>query len=329
MKINQIRPLESNFTEVLETLVLNIKMLYYYGILPENRSKIGGENPVLKEISKEGSRFRNRPRCVGIVGARKNTAYGYEVTYNAAYAAAKAGAVVVSGLAYGCDSIAHRAALDAGGVTVAVLGTPIDEIYPRAHVGLAEEIINRGGAIISEYGPGQKAESRPEAAARFLARNRIIAGLSDVVLVAEAADRSGTLNTATHALTYGVDLMVAPGDINRENSKGCNKLLGQGAIPYTGPDDLLDILFPERVKRFKGKNAELRRQEQRFLRLAGRLDTEVERKIVAAILAGACDGEEIIRGLELTAAEFSQVITVLEIKGVVRSLGMNKWMVKE
>ena len=306
MEIKQIRPLESDFTEVLEKLVLNIKMLYYYGFLPDKR-----------------------PKCVGIVGARKNTSYGHEVAYNAAYAAAKAGAVVVSGLAYGCDSIAHRAALDAGGTTVAILGTPIDEIYPRAHVALAEEIVEKGGAIISEYGPGQRAESRPEVAARFLARNRIIAGLSDVVLVAEAADRSGTLNTATHALTFGVDLMVAPGDITRESSKGCNRLLGQGAIPYTGPDDLLDVLFPERVKRFRGKNAELRRQKQRLSRLAGRLETETERKIVAAILAGIQDGEEIIRGLGLEAMEFSQAITVLEIKGVVKPLGMNKWIVRE
>lgn len=306
MEIKQIRPLESNFTEVLEKLVLNVKMLYYYGFLPDKR-----------------------PKCVGIVGARKNTSYGYEVAYNAAYAAAKAGVVVVSGLAYGCDSIAHRAALDAGGITVAILGTPIDEVYPRTHVALAEEIVEKGGAIISEYGPGQRAESRPEVAARFLARNRIIAGLSDVVLVAEAADRSGTLNTATHALTFGVDLMVAPGDITRESSKGCNRLLGQGAIPYTGPDDLLGVLFPEQVKRFRGKDAELRRQKQRFSRLAGRLETETERKIVAAILAGVQDGEKIIRGLGLEAMEFSQTITVLEIKGVVKPLGMNKWIVRE
>lgn len=311
MEINQIRPLESNFTEVLEKLVLNIKMLYYYGKLPNFGENLG----------------KKRPKCVGIVGARKNTSYGYEVTYRAAYAAAKAGAVVISGLAYGCDSIAHRAALDAGGITVAVLGTPIDQIYPKAHVGLAREIINRGGAVISEYGPGSKAGSGKETAARFLARNRIIAGLSDTVLVAEAADKSGTLNTATHALSFGVNLMVAPGDINRESSRGCNKLLAQGAIPYTEPDDLLNILFPERRQRFYGKNATFRRQKQQLEQIAMKLETEVERKIIAAIIAGAQDGEQIMRGLALSAAEFSQNITILEIKGVVKSLGMNRWMI--
>lgn len=324
MKINQIRPLESNFTEVLETLVLNIKMLYYLGKLPNFDEKLDGIG-----VKSVGARGGKRPKCVGIVGARRNTSYGYEVTYKAAYAAAKAGAVVVSGLAHGCDSIAHRAALDAGGVTVAVLGTPIDQIYPRAHVGLAEEIINRGGAVISEYGPGSKAESGKEVAARFLARNRIIAGLSDVVLVAEAADRSGTLNTATHALKYGIDLMVAPGDINRESSRGCNKLLAQGAIPYTEPDDLLDLLFPARKQRFYGKNAALKRQEQQLERLAVKLETEVERKIVAAIIVGIQDGEQIIHSLSLSAADFSQNITILEVKGVVKALGMNRWMINE
>ncbi|MBR5621247.1 DNA-protecting protein DprA [Candidatus Saccharibacteria bacterium] len=304
MEINQIRPLESDFTEVLEKLVLNVEMLYYMGKLP-----------------KKGP-------TVAVVGARKNTPYGYEIAYNAAYAAAKSGAIVVSGLAYGCDSIAHRAALDAGGVTVAVLGTPIDRIYPKRHIGLAREIIEKGGAVISEYAPGVGAESGTEVAARFLARNRLIAGLSDVVLVAEAADRSGTLNTATHALNFGVNLMVAPGDITRESSKGCNKLLGQGAIPYTGPDDLLDMLFPERLRRFRGKNADLRRQEQAFMRLAGQLETEVERQIVAMILTGVQDGEEIVRKLGILATDFLQTVTILEVKGVVKPLGMNKWTVR-
>ena len=315
MEINQIRPLESNFTEVLEKLVLNVKMLYYYGKLPDFDENVG-ENMGGK-----------RPKCVGIVGTRKNTPYGYEVAYKAAYAAAKAGAVVVSGLAYGCDSIAHRAALDAGGVTVAVLGTPIDQIYPRAHAGLAKEIVNRGGAVISEYGPGCNAGSGKETAVRFLARNRIIAGLSDTVLVAEAAEKSGTLNTATHALSFGVNLMVAPGDITRESSRGCNKLLAQGAIPYTEPDDLLDMLFPERKRLFCGKGAAIRRQKQQLERIAMKLETEVERKIAAAIIAGVQDGEQIMRGLALSAADFSQNITILEIKGVVKSLGMNRWMI--
>lgn len=332
MKINEIRPLEHGFTEVLNSLVLNIKMLYYYGKLPK--------------------------KCptVAIVGARKNTSYGYEVAYKAAYAAAKAGVVVVSGLAYGIDSIAHRGALDAGGVTVAVLGTPITEIYPKEHRGLAQEIIEKGGAVMSEYGSSDIAKGGQQMKVRFLERNRIISGLSDVVMVVEAADRSGSLNTATHALNQGKELMVVPGDITRAASKGCNKLLAQGAHPYTEEADLLELLFPlgcggsgSNGSGFgssgsgfgpsgsgsgpsgsgSGPNrVRLSTQEKKLQQLSTLAETEVETQILGFLVSGICDGEEIIEKGEISAAEFSQAMTILEIKGAVRALGANRWMVR-
>lgn len=311
MKINEISPLEHKYTEVLETLVLNIKMLYYYGKLPDFDVKNGDFGP---------SEALKRPRTVAIVGSRKNTAYGKEVAYRAAYEAARAGAVVVSGLAYGIDSIAHRGALDAGGVTLGVLGTPIDDVYPRTHKKLAEEIVEKNGAILSEYGPGEVASGGQEIKSRFLMRNRIIAGLSDVVLVVEAASKSGSLNTATHAINFGKNLMVVPGDIAKNSSMGCNKLLAQGALPYTEPDDLLDVLFPVRQKKMTKK--------ARLEKLAQKAETEVERKIVAALLVGEQNGDKIVEKLGISAAEFAQSITMLEIKGAVAALGMNRWMVK-
>lgn len=310
MKINKLRPLEHNFTEVLKRLVLIPETLYYYGKLPENRVKNG-----------------SRPKCVAIVGSRKNTSYGKEVAYQAAYEAAKAGAVVISGLAYGIDSIAHRGALDAGGVTIAVLGTSIDQIYPVSHRGLAQEIIENGGAIISEYGPGEIPRSKGEMQSRFLARNRIIAGLSDVTLIAEAADRSGSLNTASHTLDIGSDLMAAPGDITRLTSRGCNKLLMQGAIPYTESSDLLDLLFPERLIKKKpglhdaGVDDELLQQL-----LEKYAETEVERQILTEILCGSQDGDHIIEQMGISASDFNQAVTMLEIKGAIKSLGANNWM---
>ena len=294
MEIKQIRPLESDFTEVLKALVLFPEMLYYYGKIPDFRQK-----------------------TVAIVGSRRNTKYGYEVAYKAAYEAAKAGAVVVSGLAYGIDSIAHQAALDAGGITIAVLGTPITEIYPRAHRGLAQEIIAKGGAVISEYGPDDFPKGT-EVKTRFLARNRIIAGLSDAVLVAEAADHSGTLNTAMHALDCGRDLLSAPGDITRPTSVGCNKLIKQGAIPYTEPDDLLDLLFPERIAKRKSKKM--------LKKMLEKAETEQERQVLALIFEGVSDGEEIMKKLGLSASEYSMTMAMLEIKGLVTPLGANKWM---
>ncbi len=297
MEIKQISPLEHDFTEVLKRLVLIPKTLYYYGKIPILRQK-----------------------TVAIVGARRNTQYGYEIAYKAAYEAARAGAVIVSGLAYGVDSIAHRAALDAGGVTIGVLGTPIDQIYPAAHKKLAQEIVEKGGAIVSEYGQKDLAAGGKEMRARFLARNRIIAGLSDAVLVAEAADHSGTLNTAMHALDCGVELLAVPGDITRLTSVGCNRLIKQGAIPYTEPDDLLDLLFPERI---------VKRHSKKLLnKLLLKAETEVEKAIFSLVFDGMQDGEEISKKLGLSASEFAQVVTMLEIKGLVVSLGMNKWMVR-
>ncbi len=301
MKINELRPLEHNFTEVLKKLVLIPEILYYYGKIPEKRDGL---------------------RCVAIVGSRKNTSYGKELAYNAAYEAAKAGAIVISGLAYGIDSIAHRGALDAGGITIAVLGTPITEIYPHCHTSLAKEIVGTGGAVISEYGPADIAAGKKELQARFLRRNRLIAGLSDIVFIPEAADRSGSLNTACHALDIGIDLMAAPGDITRLNSRGCNRLLAQGAIPYTAVDDLLDLLFPARISKNRVKKTnELDRDE-----IIDTGETEVEKKILTEILDGVFDGEEIVRKTQISSSDFFQGITILEIKGLVKPLGANQWV---
>ena len=181
LKNNEIRPQEADFTEVLETIAVTPKKLYFYGKMPENRLKLGTK------------RTYERPKSLAIVGTRRPTKYGEEIAYKLAFEAAKRGAVVVSGLAYGIDSVAHRGALDAGGVTVAVLGTPIDEIYPRTHVGLAERIVEAGGCVMSEvpagtetgeeYVPGRKYYQKT----CFLERNRIISGLADIVVIPEAA----------------------------------------------------------------------------------------------------------------------------------------------
>ncbi|MBR2989701.1 DNA-processing protein DprA [Candidatus Saccharibacteria bacterium] len=332
MKINKMRPQECEFTKVLIPLALNVEMLYCYGELPELADFWTAGKLKEGRLNGAGRPFGRCP-AVAIVGARRNTAYGYEVAYKAAYAAARAGAVVVSGLALGIDSVAHRAALDAGGVTVAVLGTPIDRIYPEGHTALAREIVAAGGAVISEYGPGDEAGGGKEAKARFLQRNRIIAGLSDVVLVAEAAERSGTLNTATHALSQGKDLMVVPGDITRASSAGCNKLLTQGALPYTEPSDLLEVLFGlgcgDGSRGDGGSGAEhLTAREKELQRLSLLAENETEAKVLGLMATGALSGEEIIAKGELSPTEFNQTVTILEIKGIVRALGANRWMIK-
>ncbi len=287
-KINHISPLEAKYTEVLSTIALMPKTLYFRGKIPENMVK-----------------------TVAIVGSRHNTRYGKEVAYKLAYDLAKRGVIVVSGLAYGIDSIAHQAALDAGGTTIAVLGTPIDQIYPRNHKGLAQDIIEKGGAIISEYAPGAKVYTKTS----FLERNRIISGLADIVVVVEAAEKSGSLNTATHALNQGKEVYAVPGNITNPYSQGCNKLIAQGAAPYTGPDDLLRVLFPEQYINKQKKMSQLK--------LFG--DNDIETGILQCLVENINDGSDIIEKLHLPVALFNETITLLEIKGQIRALGANKW----
>lgn len=349
---NEIAPQEANFTEVLCSIAVVPKKLYFYGKMPENGSKSVVKNTTSGRKISEAERLKNddlevvkrldfddknnpetgsegikssklcqngiktsknglgmeKLPVLAIVGTRKPTKYGEKIAYELAYEAAKRGAVVVSGLAYGIDSIAHRGALDAGGVTVAVLGTPIDQIYPRAHLGLAEKIVETGGCIMSEIAPGE--EFWPKTS--FLQRNRLISGLADVVVIPEAAERSGSLNTAAHALEQGKEIFAVPGDILRPQSKGCNRLIRQGAMPYLEASDVLDLLFPPEKK-----------PKRQQVSLIG--DTDAETAILAALMAGVDDGEEILERTGLGAAEFGRSVTMLEIKGRVRGLGMNRW----
>ena len=302
-KINQISPLEHDFTEVLEAIALKPKTLYFRGKLPENMFK--------KPKNKTEQTRTERRKTVAIVGSRHNTRYGEEIAYKLAYELAKKGVVIVSGLAYGIDSIGHKGCLAAGGTTVAVLGTPINRIYPQNHLPLAKEIIEKGGAIISEYAPGSEVFPKTS----FLERNRLISGLSDIVVVVEAAEKSGSLNTATHALEQGKTVFAAPGNITNPYSQGCNKLIKQGAIPYTEPKDILELLFPEDYVK---KHKKLKQQN-----LIG--DTDVETLILQALASGLRSGEEIMKATNLPPEVFNQTVTLLEIKGRLRSLGMNHW----
>lgn len=296
INFKRFSPLEHNFTEVLDAIALKPITLYSYGKIPENVSKNGKTE---------------RPKTVAIVGSRHNTRYGEEIAYQMAYELAKRGVIVVSGLAYGIDSIAHKGALDAGGRTVAVLGTPIDQIYPRAHEGLAREIVQQDGMVMSELAPGAKFYPKTS----FLERNRLIAGLSDAVVVVEAAARSGSLNTAAHALEQGKDVFAVPGNITSHYSEGCNKLIRQGAFPYTALEDLLNNLFPE----------DYAKNHQKATKRVLAADTKEEAVILQALSQGIRTGEEIISSTGLAAAIFNQSITLLEIKGQVRALGVNNW----
>lgn len=285
MKINSISPPKHKYLQIIDTIAKSPERLYFIGTLPSER----------------------RP-TVAIVGTRKPTAYGREVTYQLAYDLAKHGLVIISGLALGVDGVAHRAALEAGGTTIAVLANGVDVIYPASHKSLASDIISSGGAIISEYEPGTTARQY-----QFLARNRIVSGLSDAVIVTEAAIRSGTLSTVTHALEQGREVFVVPGNITSPLSAGCNALIKQGAHPITCAEDVLEIIAPDVLR------------PQQFLPLG---NTPLESIIISLIQSGIRDGDQLQVQSNVDASQFSQALTMMEISGTVRALGGNQWTVK-
>jgi DNA processing protein len=178
-------------------------------------------------------------RSVAVVGARSCSPYGAQVARRLSRDLAAAGLVVVSGLARGVDGEAHRGALEAGGLTVAVLGCGIDRDYPASNAQLSRRI-EEDGLVVSEYEPG--VEPAPW---RFPARNRIIAGLCEAVVVVEARERSGALITADFALEEGREVFAVPGEITSALSAGTNALLKLGATPLTGVADVLDALGVE------------------------------------------------------------------------------------
>jgi DNA processing protein len=178
-------------------------------------------------------------RAVAVVGARSCSPYGAHVARRLGRELAAAGLVVVSGLARGVDGEAHRGALEAGGTTVAVLGCGIDRDYPASHAQLSRRIEERG-LVVSEYEPG--VEPAPW---RFPARNRIIAGLCEAVVVVEARERSGALITADFGLDEGRDVFAVPGEITSALSAGTNALLKVGATPLTSPKDVFEALGME------------------------------------------------------------------------------------
>jgi DNA processing protein len=232
--------------------------------------------------------------AVAVVGARACSAYGRQVARGLGRDLAAAGLVVVSGLARGVDAEAHRGALEAAGVTVAVLGCGIDRDYPAAHRELARQVAETG-LVVSEYAPG--VEPAPW---RFPARNRIIAGLCRATVVVEARERSGALITADFAPEEGREVLAVPGEITSSLSAGSNALLRLGATPLLGVDDLLSAYGLERV----------RPPAPRFA-LEG-----PGAAVLAALLEQPAAADELVRRTGLAPAPLAAVLTQLELAGL-------------
>lgn len=186
-----------------------------------------------------GNRSILNQKNFAIVGSRKATEYGKKVAMQISKELSENGLNIVSGLAIGIDSYAHLGCLQVkdAGKTIAVLGSGLDVIYPKENRKLAEQIINSGGCIISEYPIGSKIEKN-----NFPQRNRIISGLSEGILVVEASKKSGALITAEFGIEQGKEVFAVPGDINREQSEGCNLLIKDGANVVTSSQDIIYVI---------------------------------------------------------------------------------------
>ena len=239
------------------------------------------------------SELLSRRRAVAIVGARSCSSYGSQVARLLGRELAAAGLVVVSGLARGVDGQAHRGALEAGGVTVAVLGCGIDRDYPAAHAELAGRI-GETGLVLSEYAPG--VEPAPW---RFPARNRIIAGLAAATVIVEARERSGALITADFALEAGREVFAVPGEITSSLSAGTNALLRLGATALTRPEDVLEALG---VTASKAPAAKLGANATVVLR---------------ALVDHAAGADDLTRTTGLDAAAVATALAELELVGAV------------
>ena len=291
MKINKILPDEHIFTQRLGDIANPPKSLCYMGSLPENS-----------------------PPIVAIVGTRKPSAYGTEVTQRLAYDLAKKGVVVVSGLALGVDALAHKAALEAHGTTIGIVVNALPDISPKTNVPLAKTIINSGGAIMSEWRAGDEMFVTRWS---FLERNRLVSGIADAVIVTEAAAKSGTLNTVGHALTQGREVFAVPGNITSPLSEGCNAILKQGAHPITEARDVLEIIAPHLLETAKHRQTQLPLG-----------DTPAENAILQLLATGIRDGEQLQQQSGLTPADYATALTMLEINGLIKPLGANQWALR-
>jgi DNA processing protein len=240
--------------------------------------------------------------AVAIVGTRRATPYGRQAAERVAAQLAAAGVTVVSGLARGVDGAAHRAALTAGGRTIAVLGSGVDVIYPGEHRLLAEQI-TASGAVVSEFPPGAKPDAQ-----NFPARNRIISGMTLGTVVIEAPPRSGALITATFAADQGREVFVIPGSVFASSSEGTNALLRDGArIVRDGNDVLEDLALGE--PGMTGARQAALLLDAREERLLRHLDGD-PRHI-----------DELAEAGEMSAGEVSALLLTLELKGLVRNQG--------
>ena len=252
-----------------------------------------------KQLYCKGNIELLRARSVGVIGARKNTVYGKNVAIMIGKRFAESGLAVTSGLAMGIDAFSHEGALEADGKVIGVLGSGINQMGPWRNRELMKRGLEKGGLVISEYAPDE-----PAYKGTFPARNRIISGLSEALVIVEAGLNSGSLITAKHASEQGRPVYAVPGNINSQSSIGTNLLIRDGAVPLVIIDDLIRDIGVD-IKR----DMEIRPD----------LDADEEKVFEIVRVMSGPTVDEIIRGTGFDPQLVNSILTIMEIKGVVES----------
>ena len=248
---------------------------------------------------------------IAIVGSRQASTYGKYTTEKISRELALKGLTIVSGMARGIDSVAHRGALTAHGRTIAVLGSGLDVIYPPENKILFADII-QNGAVISEFPLGT-----PPRSANFPTRNRIISGMSYGVVIVEAGEKSGSLITARLALEQGREVFAVPGSIDAAGSRGTNKLIKQGAKLIENTDDIMEEILPQIDRTTVLKPSSVSNSEVIAAKSAEILST-VDQKIIGLISGGRVHIDDLISSSGLSSADILSALTTLELKGLVQ-----------
>jgi len=286
--IKAVTIIDKNYPKLLKEIYNPPALLYYRGNLTDS-----------------GDEF-----AVAVVGTRKFSTYGKQVTETLTAELVNQGVVTISGLALGIDSIVHHTTVKNEGRTISVLGSGLDQqnIYPSSNRYLAEKILSTNGLLISEYPPGTMPLQ-----GHFPQRNRIIAGLAIATLVIEAPESSGALITAKHALEFNRDVLAIPGNIYNFNTKGTNNLIKLGAKLITSVEDILEILNIKEVKDFistKKITAETR-EEEKLIKLLSHEPIHIN---------------ELIKNSKLDTPTVNSTIVLMEMKGKVKNLGNNMYV---
>ena len=252
-------------------------------------------------------------RRAAIIGARRCSPYGEKYAVEFARTLAGLGVEIISGMARGIDGMGHRGALLGGGRTYAVLGCGVDVCYPKEHIGLYVDILEQGGGILSEFPPGTA-----PLAQHFPARNRIISGLADAVLVMEAGRKSGSLITVDMALEQGRDVYALPGPVNSSLSDGCNRLIRQGAGLLLSPEELLEE-WGIKSEGF-ARDGEKKVKNQKMLESA-------EKLVYSCLGLNPKNADQIVRETKLCVREVMELLVSLELQGYIREISKNYYVI--